>query len=201
MANLLKVTAQWSGFMGSPGYSNFFFKDPEPDASWDAGATACADKVNTFFNEIKGLFPPNVAWKINSDVPLINEANGEMVDIANAGARATLQATGPLQAYSAASGAVITWRTGGVRNGRRVRGRTFLVPAGYITLQTDGTIEPGSLLGFQNAANGLLAPHINGQKLHVWARPTAPGAEDGIAHPVLSASVPDKVAVLKSRRD
>lgn len=200
MGNILKVTAAWSGFTGSPGYSNFFFREANPGASWDAGAFAAADKVNTFFGAIKALFPPNVAWKINSDVPLIDEFSGEMQDIANAGARATLQATGPLQAYSAASGAVITWRTSGVRNGRRVRGRTFLVPGGYGFLQTDGTLEPGAIASLQAAANALLAPNAD-RSFVIWARPSAPGAVDGIAHNVVSATVPDKVAILKSRRD
>lgn len=200
MGNILKVTAAWSGFTGSPGYSNFFFRETNPGASWDAGAFAAADKVHTFFNELKHIAPPNVAWKINTDVPVIDEFTGEMVDIASAGPRATLVSTGPVQSYSAATGAVVTWRTSGVRNGRRVRGRTFIVPAGYVTLQTDGTLTPEAVANYQAAANGLLAPNAD-RSFVVWARPTAVGAADGIAHKVISATVPDKVAVLKSRRD
>jgi outer membrane receptor for ferric coprogen and ferric-rhodotorulic acid len=200
MGNILKVTAAWSGFTGSPGYSNFYFREANPGASWDQGAFAAADKVHTFFNELKHIFPPNVAWKINTDVPVIDENNGEMQEVANAGPRNTLQATGPAQSYSAASGAVVTWRTSGVRRGRRVRGRTFLVPAGYSTLQTDGTLLPDAIANLQAAANGLIASD-GARNLVVWTRPSHKGATDGLAHTVLTASVPDKVAILKSRRD
>lgn len=200
MAPLLKVSVQWTGFFGAPGYSNFFWHEVDPAGSFDGGAFAAADKVNAFFTSIKAFFPPSVRWKVQSDVPIIEETTGEMIDIANAGARTEIVSTGINAGYSAASGAVITWRTSGVRNGRRVRGRTFLVPGNAAMMGTDGTLDVGAVSTFQTAANALIAPDAN-RSLMIWARPTAPGATDGIAHTVLSASIPDKAAILKSRRD
>lgn len=200
MASILKVTAKWDGFVGAPGYSNFYWKEEDPGASFDAGAVACGDAVQKFFNDIKLYFPPHVKWRVQTDVPVINDATGEMVDIASAGARGDIVGGAGNFAYSAPTGAVVTWRSNGVRNGRRVRGRTFLVPTANNIYQSDGTIDNTHLNEFVTSATALATVTGTQLPLVVWARPSVPGGSDGAAHVVTSASVPDMAAVLRSRR-
>jgi hypothetical protein len=57
-----------------------------------------------------------------------------------------------------------------------------------------------ALTTFQTAASALATP-ANNIHLGVWSRPSAQGASDGDWFPTVSASVPDKVAILRSRRD
>ena len=205
MANMLKVTARWDGFVGAPGYSNFYFVDSNPSASFDAGAAAAATSVEAFFTAVKHLFPPALNVTVQSDVPVVNDATGEIVDFTSAGTRTAIQGTHVAGAYSAASGAVITWRSVGVRNGRRVRGRTFLVPLANTAYESNGSLVAGAITSMGNATGAILNPATGTSSLGIWARPvkdangatTAPGAWFDVAN----ATVPDRVAVLRSRRD
>jgi hypothetical protein len=200
MAPIIRIKARWQGFTGSPGYSNFFFKDPAPGASWDQGSAAAADLVHAYFTGCKGQYPPNVQIQVAADAEIIEETTGELQNIANAGVKAVIVGGGPAGVYSAASGAVTTWRTGGVRNGRRVRGRTFHVPLIGVAYENDGSLGVNTLSSFNLAATNLINAAAS-QEFGVWSRPSAKGAADGIFHAVIAHTVPDKVAVLRSRRD
>jgi hypothetical protein len=195
-----KVKVRWQGFTGSPGWSNFYFDDATGDLLSNADAIAVADRVKTFFTNIKGMFPNVVNWKIQSDVEVIAESTGELIGVEAIPDIPAIVGTGGATGYSAATGFVVTWRTAGVRTGRRVRGRTFLVPAASISYGTDGTIETVTL-GTLTAQAALLANTAGTIPLGVWSRPTAPGAADGAWYPVNAATVPDMAAVLRSRRD
>jgi hypothetical protein len=93
-------------------------------------------------------------------------------------------------------------------NFRRVRGRTFIVPIGGASLAGDGTLDATKQGNIQSAANTLVASAAATVQLVIWSRPF-PGdpnnggsfARDGSSHPVKSALVRDKVAMLRSRRD
>lgn len=196
---MMKVKVRWSGFIGSPGWSNFFFDSPDGTFTTAEDAVAAAGKVNTFFTAVKTKLPPTVQLSIQSDVEILSALSGELVNVVNAGTIAAINGSATSQPYSAATGAVITWRTAGVRNGRRVRGRTFLVPCVSGMFQNDGTIENTNISEIQTAATALAAP-FNGAQLGIWSRPSAPGAGDGDFFEVTSASVPDLAAVLRSRR-
>ena len=197
---MMKVKVRWAGFIGSPGWTNFYFESPDGTFHTEADAVAAADKVATFITAVKVQLPPIVNLTIQPDVEVIAPTTGKLLNVNNAGARAAVSGTAPAQAFAGTTGAVITWRTAGVRNGRRVRGRTFLVPTVSSTFDTDGTMGVTKQTEILNAATALFAPFNGGIQLGVWARPTAPGAEDGDWHPITSASVPDMAAVLRSRR-
>jgi hypothetical protein len=106
---------------------------------------------------------------------------------------------------------VINWKTAGVRAGRRVRGRSFLVPLLSQTFDVNGTATSAALTTVNGAAGPLYAGTEGDIRLGVWARPTAikdvngnPTGEyneDGVWHPATAHSVPDMAAVLRSRRD
>lgn len=100
-------------------------------------------------------------------------------------------------AYAAPSGAVVTWLTGLVHQGRRVRGRTFFVPLGTNAFENNGTLAAGFLTNLRNAATAYIASAANPC---IWARPD-PGTTNGAAFTVAAGSVADKVAILSSRRD
>src|SRR5690242_17632280 len=172
---MFRLKTKWTGFSGAPGYSNFYFNTTDGSQETDADASAAADKLVTFWTALKPQFPPTLNLQISSDSEFLNEGTGEIVRIGNVGARAAIVGTAVAQAYSSATGMVINWRTGGVRNGRRVRGRTFLVPTVAGAFATDGTIDNANVTTVTNAANALIT--VAGvHKLGVWSRPSAPGA-------------------------
>lgn len=99
-------------------------------------------------------------------------------------------------AYPAGVGACINWMTDGIVNGRRVRGRTFVVPLDGTRYDTDGTIEPTALSILRTAASDLLT--ACGEHFVIYHRPV--DGAGGSAHAVTDYSVADRVSTLRSRR-
>lgn len=191
---LMRVTAQWGGFQGGPGYSNFYFYGEGGDELHQAHRVLVAE----FFQGFSSYLPSGVTIGILSEGAVIDEATGMLVDY--------LQGTEPITgaigsssgSYSAAAGAVVNWNTNAVVAGRRVRGRTFIVPVGNSGLQSDGTLSEAFISTLRGAATDLIGPGSN-SGLSVWSRPRAGAA--GSSAIVTSAVVPDMTAVLRSRRD
>ncbi len=192
---IIRVVAEWTGFSGAPGFSVFHFENFETGSL--AHAQLCSDAVRTFFEGVKNLVPVSISIRPQSAVELVDEATGRVLDIygTTPGVASAGQYT---QGYSGVSGALIHWETQGVRNGRRVRGKTFLVPLGNALYEANGTIAPAQLTMISTAAQALIDnPDV---ALTTFARPK-PDGTPGESYPVTSQRVPDKAVVLRSRRD
>lgn len=206
---IVKVTAKWTGFTGAPGYSNFYFSpndfgEPDPALTNDMFA-----RVDQFCIDILSLLPPAAKLQVQGDLPLIDPVDGKMEGVVSRAAGSVRSGTGSAAAYSAASGAVITWRTAAVIHGRRLRGRTFIVPTVNVAYGLDGTLQATTQTTLTTAANKLFLPHA-GYAAVVWSRPakervkkdgTVVPARTGDVGAITSASVPPVAAVLRSRRD
>lgn len=209
MASIMRIKAKWTGYTGAPGYSNFYFREFGENWATDATADAAADRVETFLGALLTLFPPALRVAVQSDAELLEETDGKLISVFNAGLRNTYAGSAVAAGYSAASGAVITWRSNGVVAGRRARGRTFLVPLASAAYASGGDLSANTLTTISNAATALAAG-TGSPDLGVWSRPhearvnkagTAIPAREGVWHAVTSVTVPSKVAVLRSRRD
>lgn len=186
----VRYTPTWTDWSGGPGYSVFHFDLPGGVGS----ATDCANAVRAMFEAIKSYIPA----AININFP------GEMTIHADDGTLTGTQVVSPAPAmvdcagasvYSAASGARITWETAGIVAGRRVRGRTFLVPLVATVYDSDGTLASAFRTNLQTAATNMLgALTTAGQNLVVWSPTTS------TIHDVGSATIPDQATVLRSRR-
>lgn len=202
MAGIVRVKLRWSGFTGGPGYSNFFYRDRSSGEPSTTTATDAATLVDNFGSFLQSRIPIGVNLAVQGDVEVIEETTGQLEDILNITPPAARQGTVASAPYSAASGAVVTWRTAGVRNGRRVRGRTFCVPLANTSYDPDGTLAAAFITAMNtNLAGASFLGNTNSAILGIWTRPTAPGATDGAWFQVNGFTVPDKVAVLRSRRD
>lgn len=201
MAPILRVKARWSGFQGSPGYSIFHFKDFAAETYVQTDATAVVNKTRAFFLAVAGLLPAVVSVDVQTDVELIDHDSGDLIDVLNANPVATVtggaSGTAP---YAAASGAVVSWRTTQVRNGRRIRGRTFLVPLSSAAFESNGTLTSGALTSLGIAGQGMITPG-DGPDFGVYARPPAGGVGAGEFAQAMGFTAPDIGAVLRSRRD
>lgn len=190
MATLQRVVVQWAGngVVGSA-VNVLHYSGSEggvPDVA--AIRAAYANLIPSLGSGTQILVPGS------GDV--IEDTTGELVGSWTATTPATVVGTGG-GSIAAGVGACIGWATGGIVNGRRLRGRTFLVPMAAGGYDTDGTLGGGSLLVAQQCAGGLMAAG----PLGVWHRPTTVGGSDGTSYGVTSYKVRDKVAFLSSRRD
>jgi hypothetical protein len=199
LAPLARVTINWTGFVGAPGFTNLYFSPAAGPDITQAVVDAAVTKTYTWLSNFTSSLPTAVTTGVDPSVEVINSLDGKLIAFMT-GTPPAATAGSDSGTFSAATGVVTSWYTGGIRNGRRVRGRSFIVPMGPTAYQNDGTIATTKLTAWRGTANALIA-NVDAARLAVWSRPSAPGALDGIAYDVISAQVNDKVAVLTSRRD
>jgi len=207
MTTLYRIRAVWSYTPGGPGYTNLYFGTTDPLA---AGAQTAANDVQAFFNAIKGLLPTTVSVQIDPSVVMVEDYSSEQVgELSLASPPAAIVGTAA-GAYSGPSGATVQWNTVSFLYGRRVKGRTYLVPLTSSVYENNGTIATASLTTLRAAADAMVA---GGSNLVIYTRQRDAKAADpvkgtpavtaraGASSPVVSANVRDIAAVLRSRRD
>lgn len=181
-----ELTMLWTGGGGGTGYTKMRFIG-DLDAT---GAADAAARMRTFMASITSSIPNVYTLSWTGLAQWFSSTNLLMGEVSYT-PPAVLIGTGASN-FSAAAGACVTWNTSLYLGGRRVRGRTFLVPLSMGAFQIDGTLAAATVTTLQTAAATLLG----GTPGLVIA--TAPGT--GYAS-VTSASIRDKTAILRSRRD
>lgn len=190
----MRVQSRWSGFQGAPGYTAFYFM---AGGGLISDAQQVADRVGGFWDLLTGSLPNDVDIEVLPEVEVLDEDTGMITDFETIDPPSTFSGS-QSGGYSAASGAVINWRTNDLRFGRRIRGRTFIVPLGANGYESDGTLTSIQRDNIQAAADSMVGGDFDSE-LVVWSRPR--DGSGGVAGTVIQASVPDMAAVLRSRRD
>ena len=195
MPLIMRYKLTWALPSGGPGVTTLFAMPDTTEQVFADGARAFMSDALQVATAHDAL-PTGCSIQGDSIVDNIEVTDGTLASAVPVTAPVVINgnATG---SYSAPSGAVITWLTGLVHQGRRVRGRTFLVPIANQQLDTNGTLGSAFLTNLRTAAAAYIATAVNPC---IWARPD-PGTTNGAAFTVAAASVADKVAVLTSRRD
>lgn len=152
----------------------------------------------TFFDSLKALWPTEQFWTIPGGGDLIEDTTGELAGTWTEGGGTPTTVTGTNTAKGVLGvGARIVWSTGGMTNGRRVKGSTFLTGFTNDRFEGSGAIAAGTVTALQNAANTLRSTCPT---LRILSAPTTPGGTDGKSSVITGAIVPDKVSWLRSRR-
>jgi hypothetical protein len=181
-----RVRVSLAGFTGAPGLTTLML---------GSGITNVAPIV-TFFNALTNVMPNGLSATIPSSGDQINETNGQITGTWIGTGGQTITSITAAAAYSGSSGACIDWLTSLIVAGRRVQGRTFVVPLTGVSYQSDGTLAGTTITILQNAATALIVALAG--ELKVFSRPNA--TRVGAAATVIAARVPDMAAVLRSRR-
>lgn len=152
--------------------------------------------IKSAFAAFNTALPGGVTLTIPGSGDQIDPANGMLMSSWTASGGGTVTGTSS-GTVAGPAGACITLNTVTIFDGRRVRGRLFMVPLAAIAYGADGTLDDGVRGSLVTLGNALMAAG----PLVVWHRPkpTSPGTGGWAA--VTSVSVRDKVAVLRSRRD
>lgn len=154
------------------------------------------DAFAAFWQELGNrVFPDSVWITVPNSGDVIEVESGLLQSVWTEGATMQKQgANGPN--HAAGCGAAITWVTASIINGKRVRGRTFIVPIAAQHYDSDGTINDAAR-SFINAATLTLLGAC-GEDFLIYHR--GKGDEDGVACPVISHRLADRVATLRTRR-
>lgn len=191
MATLHRVVISWQGAqIKGNAVTVLHFDGSVNPAPPSAGA------IGGVFGPFMGQFPTGVTVTFPGSGDSIEDTTGELIGTWSSGAN--VQTTGGGVATAPAGvGACVTWKTGGIIDGRRLRGRTFLVPLCTGAYQSDGTLSDTTYAALNTFAAAMMAVG----PLAVWHRPSTPGGSDGNSYGVTSYIAKDKVAYLSSRRD
>lgn len=189
-----RVTAIWTGFSGAPGYTSLFFD------AFGAGDEVDLEvaRVRNAFQALAPQLPTGVTIQVQQEAEILDEASGELLGYGLADEQPNAVNGSASGAYSAPTGAIVTWNTDTVARGRRLRGRTFLVPLSGNSYEGDGTLSASALTALNNFGSRM-AGDGDGPQHVVWSRPR--NGAGGSIGPVVSHRVPDMAAVLRSRRD
>lgn len=148
------------------------------------------------YDAVKANIPNNVTMTIPNTGEVIEDTTGELLSVWTGSGGGTVTGTAS-PAQAAGVGACVSWRTGGIVDGRRLRGRTFLVPYAASQYDQDGTLIPNAV----TFTNAFVTQLMASGPLAVWHRPTTVGGSDGNSYGVVIGTARDKVAFLSSRRD
>lgn len=200
MVQMAKITINWTGFPGGPGYSNLYFRDISGTAAVDQAVVDDAvGKVLAWIGYWRNRIPTAVKTGVDPTVEIVESSTGELQGFMTATVPAAAAGLGTAS-FSAPSGACVSWYTSTVRNGRRMRGRTFIVPLDTTSYEADGTLI-SSIVTATPAENAKMYATGGPAELGIWARPTTKGGSDGQWALVTAARLNDRPAMLTSRRD
>jgi len=200
------VRSEWSGTSGGPGLSQHAVMGAA-GGDWNpTGAQSAVNAVRAFWAALASNLPDEVRIQVSPVVDTYNRDDGELFSSNTAGTVPGVVAGTSTSGYAGGAGVKVTWNTNQIRNGRRVRGATFVVPISGAIWTANGNIGTVAATTFNNAAAQLISSLASGgTPLAVWSRPH-PATETkperlGFATEVTSGNVGMKSAILRGRRD
>lgn len=202
MASVFTTTATWSGFIGAPGYTKFHWIDLATTASY----TAATDGMRAFFQALVPNLLTGWTITVSQTVQEYDAASAQLIaEHSAATIPAPVAGTAALTAYAGGSGACVSWKCGSIYNGRRVQGRTFLVPLVGV-FENNGTLNPSAITLIQTAGDNLINIALADFAVwaHTWLPPAVPGGRPVLAggqgFSVQNCIVKDSASQLRSRR-
>jgi hypothetical protein len=144
-------------------------------------------------------FVNTYTFNVQSDVALINDADGALVGGLTPAAPATVVGTGGSAGMPIAAMALVRLRTGIIVHGRALKGRWFLGPVASGIVNTAGQISAAQQATFNTPANALLTGGATSSQPKVWHRANDDGP--GSSEFIVSCSAWNELAVMRSRRD
>lgn len=204
MTDLQRVNVAWQNWPGAPGLSQFYF--------FVTGTQGNVDALRTFFDAVKSLLPSGLSITVPGSGDIINDADGKITGSWSVTTPPLVVSATGAGAYAGNAGCVVHWLTSGVIGGRRVRGRTFLVPTIATQFETNGSLTSAALTTVGTAADALIT--ATSATYRVWSRPVTAHTEydrdtgqpksiparAGSNHGVNGRRIPDLAVSLRSRR-
>lgn len=202
MATASCITTRWDGFIGAPGWSKIWFEELADSTSRNNAGAA----VSNFWLALVNFYRAPFTWTVS---PIVQNFDIQTGQLTNEFTMSTVPnvRTGTVPnttAYAGGTGCVVHWQTGVVLDGRKVTGKTFLVPTTNM-FEADGTITTTARTTIADAGNAL-ATNVNVRQVvyhRVFDKKAGePGRTQvgGNLVRVSAAVVPDRSATMRSRR-
>lgn len=167
-----------------------------------ADAVSATAAVDSFWGGMVGFLPNDVSVDVDEAIDLYDDSTGLLLETVTSTTGRSSQSGGAAGGFAHGVGFRVTWETNGIKDGRRVRGKTYIVPTASAAFDVDGSLTDTAVSGTLTQANTMLSSlSAAGLQLVVWSRPKVIGVAGGTMHGVVSPVVKDKCAVLRNRRD
>lgn len=195
------VRSNWSGTSGGPGLTQHAFYVSGGGDPTGTQAQAACNAVRGLWAALAPYLPNEVTISVQPVVDQYDELTETLTGSTTVGTTPTPVTGGATGNYLGGVGFKLDWNTGVILGGRRVVGRTYVVPAAAGAFDSDGTLVPATITAIQTAqANFLTALSTGGCNLAVWTRPGGINSVPGLTA-VTNGSCKDKSAILRGRRD
>jgi hypothetical protein len=198
LSSIYRIRVVHQGYTGGPGLTQFHFALDGDAVPAQADLDKAALAVRQFFMDFGSQLADGWTGMVDTEVDIFDMQTGALTNVRSVASQTALTGSGGAQG-PAPVGLCVKWATADIVKGRRLSGRTFIVPMALTAFERDGTISPGVVTMLQAAGTKLAV--TSGAPLVVWHRPVGHPGTGGSASRVTSASVKDQVAVLRSRRD
>jgi hypothetical protein len=203
------IRTNWAGTSGGPGLTQVAIAETVSGGSGSfftgTNCQIAVDQMRIFWDTIKATIPNECALTVSPVVDIYNEVNGELQASITAPTAPTTVLGTDIGVYSMASGVKLTLQTDTIRNGRRVRGAVYIVPAGASTMTNLGNVQSSSRTTINTAGNAFRAALATPALIHVvYSRPlVVDGVQtrDGALSLVTGYDTNEKSAILRGRRD
>jgi hypothetical protein len=189
---MFEYRAVWNVQGGGIGYSVFHVRKGVTPSEQTA-AQGFADDLRAGFNSLVTLLPDDVLISFESEARELNTTTGQLIAVHSITAPASVAGTNT-GTYSAPSGARVDLITGGIVAGRRLRGRTYVVPLIGTAYTNTGLISSTAQSTLETAFE-MFRDETDLYSLGVWSR------THGVIADVTSVNVPNEAAILRSRRE
>lgn len=201
------VRTAWSGTSGGPGVNQLYlWQNATFGQLTQAEAQTAVNSVRAFWNSINAYLPNEIVLTTSTVVDHYDVIDGKLLYSTTAATAPASVAGTDTGSYAMASGLKVNLQTGVIRNGRRVRGAMYVVPAPASAFSALGVVG-SSIRTAINSAGATLLSSLNtgGMSLVVYSRPIPAGQHLGprlgAATVVSQVETSEKGAVLRGRRD
>lgn len=197
------IRTEWSGTSGGPGLTQMAVLGAA-GGDWNpSGANAATAAVRKFWESFRIYLPDELKLQVNPVIDVFDTVSGELLASHVATTVPAVTTGSGTTGYAGGVGGKVVWNTGQIREGRRVKGSTFIVPMLSSVFTGTGTIQPGTTTQINASATALIADLAAAQtSLAVWSRPaSSPSFRAGFATQVVAGSMGQKSAILRGRRD
>lgn len=187
---LQEYVVRWAGARVGAGASVFHFQS----VAGSAAAQPLANAVRAMFFSLIAAFPDDISFSFDSEVRELSEA-GALLAAYPITAPPTTGGSSSA-AFASGTGLMVRHNTGVILGGKRVRGRTFMVPVSSASFTTNGDVLASTVSAF-NAAFATLITAANGvgAPFSVWSRANA------AIVPVVSSATQVRPSTMKTRND
>jgi hypothetical protein len=186
----IPVALEWSLASGSPG-ANIWHVRGDVTSGPGNDIQAMVDAIRDFYAECAGLFPNTMRARFYGEGSGVGDDAETFFPLTGW----TVDGTGTNEYMPPATALCVTWRTSS--GGRNGRGRTFLGPLATSFSEGNGTPDEPARAGVQTAVDNLVETSdsfANGA-VGIYSR------LENVLRDIVSGTVPNEFAVLRSRRD